>query len=87
MSKETILKLHEHLKEVASGKIKTGNAVKDELIISDAKRHLEELENKTFKSAMCPSSLIGQKAFPFLTGEAPKKNILEKVAEAKKGKK
>lgn len=46
MTKETISRLREHFKKLISGSANTGNKVRDELIISDATKHLAELNNK-----------------------------------------
>ena len=39
-------KKYKHLKELIAGKVKTGNAVRDDLIVSDAERHLADLIKK-----------------------------------------
>ena len=46
MSDEINKKLFEHYTNVANGNIKSGNSVRDELNISDAKRHLADLISK-----------------------------------------
>lgn len=54
MTKENIIKLYKHFCEVAAGKVeKTSNPVRNELIISDAKKNKADLELK----------------FPFLTNK------------------
>ena len=46
MSDEVDKKLYNHFKELIDGKIKTGNSVRDNLIVSDAKKHLADLMKK-----------------------------------------
>ena len=46
MSKENDKKLYNHFKELISGKVKTGNPVRDDLIVSDAERNLADLVSK-----------------------------------------
>lgn len=40
------IKLYNHFKELIDGKVKTGNSTKDQLIVADAKRNLEDLLSK-----------------------------------------
>ncbi len=49
MSEEVDRRLYAHYKELTEGKRKTGNPVRDNLIVSDAKRHLADLVDKTKK--------------------------------------
>ena len=46
MSEEGNKKLQKHYTELTEGKIKTGNPVRDDLIVSDAKKHLADLVKK-----------------------------------------
>ena len=46
MSEENNKKAYDHYTGLIDGKLKTGNSVKDELIVSDAKRHLADLVKK-----------------------------------------
>ena len=46
MSDEGNKKLHKHYTSLIAGKIKTGNPVRDDLIVSDAKKHLADLVKK-----------------------------------------
>ena len=46
MSEEENKKLFEHYTAVASGSVKSGNSVSNELIVSDAKKHLADLVKK-----------------------------------------
>lgn len=46
MTDANAIKKYEHLKELIAGKIKTGNPIKDDLIVSDAERHLKDLISK-----------------------------------------
>ncbi len=50
MSEEVDRKLYAHYKGLTEGSMKTGNSVRDELIVSDAKKHLADLVNKTKKN-------------------------------------
>ena len=46
MTDENAKKLYTHYKGLISGKMKTGNPVRDDLIVSDAERHLADLIKK-----------------------------------------
>ena len=46
MTDENAKKKYAHLKDLIAGKMKTGNPVRDDLIISDAKKHLADLVKK-----------------------------------------
>ncbi len=46
MTDENAKKKYAHLKGLIAGKLKTGNAVRDDLIVSDAQRHLADLLKK-----------------------------------------
>lgn len=46
MSEENDKKLYDHYQSVIDGKYSTGNAVSNELKVSDAKRHLADLVGK-----------------------------------------
>ena len=46
MSEEGNKKLFAHYTAVASGSVKSGNSVSNELIVSDAKKHLADLVKK-----------------------------------------
>ncbi len=46
MTDENAKKKYAHLKGLIAGKLKTGNSVRDELIVSDAERHLADLLKK-----------------------------------------
>ena len=46
MSDEMNKRLFEHYTNVINGNVKSGNSVRDELNISDAKKHLADLINK-----------------------------------------
>lgn len=46
MSNEGNKKLFDHYNKVISGEFSTGNSVRNELIVSDAKRHLADLIDK-----------------------------------------
>ncbi len=46
MTDENAKKKYEHLKGLIAGKLKTGNPVRDDLIVSDAERHLKDLLKK-----------------------------------------
>ena len=43
MSLEQNLRLKAHYEGLAGGSLKSGNSVKDELVVSDAERHLADL--------------------------------------------
>jgi len=43
MTDENAKLKYAHLKGLIAGKLKTGNAVRDDLIVSDAERHLADL--------------------------------------------
>jgi hypothetical protein len=49
MSEEGDRKLYAHYKKLTEGSMKTGNPVRDDLIVSDAKKHLTDLVSKTKK--------------------------------------
>lgn len=49
MSEEQDKRLYEHYKNLSLGNMKSGNSVRDELIVSDAKKHLADLLNKRAK--------------------------------------
>ncbi len=49
MSEEVDRKLYAHYKGLTEGTMKTGNPVRDDLIVSDAKKHLADLIKKTNK--------------------------------------
>ena len=71
MSQENVIKQYEYFKRVEAGQFeRTGNPVRDNLIISDAKRNREALENKTMKLPN-PEGIgfIRVPAFPFLKPE------------------
>ncbi len=46
MTDENAKKKYAHLKGLITGKLKTGNPVRDDLIVSDAERHLADLLKK-----------------------------------------
>ncbi len=46
MSEEGNKKLYAHYKGLSEGNLKSGNPVRDELIVSDAKKHLADLVKK-----------------------------------------
>lgn len=46
MTDENARKKYAHLKGLIAGKLKTGNPVRDDLIVSDAQRHLADLIKK-----------------------------------------
>ena len=46
MSEEGNKKLFDHYTAVAGGSVKSGNSVSNELIVSDAKKHLADLIKK-----------------------------------------
>ena len=46
MSDEGNKKLYDHYNSLINGKVKTGNPTRDDLIVSDAQRHLVDLINK-----------------------------------------
>ena len=46
MTDENVKKLYIHFKGLIAGKMKTGNAVRDELIVSDATLNLADLIKK-----------------------------------------
>ena len=46
MTNENAKKKYDHLKGLIAGKLKTGNPVRDDLIVSDAQRHLADLLKK-----------------------------------------
>jgi len=46
MSDENNKKLYDHYNNVINGNVKSGNAVRDDLNVSDAKRHLADLVKK-----------------------------------------
>ena len=46
MTDENARKKYAHLKGLIAGNLKTGNSVRDELIVSDAERHLADLIKK-----------------------------------------
>ena len=46
MSEENDIKAYEHYKGLIAGKIKTGNPIRDELIVSDATLNLADLVKK-----------------------------------------
>lgn len=47
MSEENDQKAYDHYTGLIAGKVKTGNSVRDELIVSDATRHLKDLVKKS----------------------------------------
>ena len=49
MSEEQDRRLYEHFKNLTEGNMKSGNPVRDELIVSDATRHLADLLKKRTK--------------------------------------
>ncbi len=49
MSEEQDRRLYEHFKNLTEGNMKSGNPVRDELIVSDATRHLADLLKKRAK--------------------------------------
>ena len=68
--KDTILKQFEHFSKLAKNGIDTSNPVRNELVKSDAKRHLDKMIEK----------------FPYLAGkEEPKVEVKEEVKPTKKG--
>lgn len=46
MSEEGDKKLYAHYKSLSGGSMKSGNPVRDELIVADAKKHLADLIKK-----------------------------------------
>lgn len=46
MTVEGDIKLYNHFKGLIDGDVKTGNSVRDQLIVSDAKKNLEDLMSK-----------------------------------------
>ena len=46
MSVENDQKLYKHYKRLIAGGLKTGNPVRDELVVSDAAKHLADLIKK-----------------------------------------
>ena len=46
MSEEGDRKLYAHYTSLVGGSVKSGNPVRDELIVSDAKKHLADLVRK-----------------------------------------
>ena len=46
MTDENAKKLYAHFKGLIAGKLKTGNAIRDELIVSDATLNLADLVSK-----------------------------------------
>ena len=46
MTDENAKKLYDHFKGLIAGKLKTGNAIRDELIVSDATLNLADLVKK-----------------------------------------
>ena len=46
MTEANAKRLYVHFKELISGKMKTGNAIRDELIVSDATLNLADLVKK-----------------------------------------
>ena len=46
MTNENAIKKYNHLKGLIDGKYKSGNPVRDELVVSDAKKHLADLLKK-----------------------------------------
>lgn len=46
MSEEGDKKLYAHYTSLVAGSVKSGNPVRDELIVSDAKKHLADLIKK-----------------------------------------
>ena len=46
MSDEQDKRLYAHYKSLSGGSVKSGNPVRDELIVSDAKKHLADLIKK-----------------------------------------
>ena len=46
MSDQENKRLFEHYTNVANGNVKSGNAIRDDLNVSDAKRHLADLIKK-----------------------------------------
>ena len=46
MTEENAKRLYVHFKELIAGKMKTGNAIRDELIVSDATLNLADLVKK-----------------------------------------
>ena len=59
MTDENAKKKYAHLKGLIAGKMKTGNPTRDDLIVSDAERHLADLIKKR----------------PNIVFEEPKKNV------------
>lgn len=74
MSETENKRLYEHYNNVIDGNVKSGNAVRDDLNVSDAKRHLADLIKKN------PSLEVKE--------EKPKEEVKEEVKPTKsKGKK
>ena len=46
MTDENAKKKYAHLKGLIEGKVKTGNPIRDDLIVSDAEKHLADLIKK-----------------------------------------
>ena len=79
MSEEENKKLFAHYTAVASGSVKTGNSVSNELIVSDAKKHLANLIAKNYDQDLDGSKTRDEKAAKEVAEKAAKA-----AAEAKK---
>ena len=62
MSDQENKRLFEHYTNVANGNVKSGNPVRDDLIVSDAKRHLADLIKKN-------PSLVVEETKPILPAQ------------------
>ena len=60
MTDENAKKLYVHFKELIAGKLKTGNAIRDELIVSDATLNLADLVKKRPNIDFEPKEEVGE---------------------------
>lgn len=78
MSEENDKKKYEHLKGLIAGKLKTGNPIRDELIVSDATLNLADLIKKRPK--------VLQEADKIETAEQTKSREKERETKSKEKK-
>lgn len=75
MSEEVDKRLYSHYKSLTEGSYKSGNPVRDELVVADAKKHLADLIKKRpdtqFEEA--PTSSVSEPSPPPTTSTKPKR--------------
>ena len=81
MGEENDRKKYAHLKGLIAGNYKSGNSVRDELIISDAKRHMADLLSKRPEIDFDGSKAKAEEER--LKAEAEAKKLAEKETKSK----